>query len=573
MGLGVEKKSGNSSGFLEGAGEMAALIRAFDWTATPLGSIGQWSPILKATISLILRSPVPLVTLWGELGIMIYNDAYSRFAGQRHPRLLGSEVRMGWPEVADWNDNVMKVGLAGGTLSYRDQVLTLWRQGVPEDVWLDLDYSPVTDESGKPVGVIAIVVEITDKVTAQQALRENEARLQRLNQTLESRVEERTAALLKAQQALQQAQKMDAIGKLTGGIAHDFNNLLMAVISSLELLRKRLPVDPVLLRLIDNAMEGAQRGSSLTRRMLAFARRQDLKSEPIDIPLLVEGMRELMQRALGPSVAVKTEFSTQLPKVETDSNQLESALLNLTVNARDAMQGEGEIVISACAVDVVTSENGLKPGVYVCMSVRDTGEGMDEETLKRATEPFFTTKGVGKGTGLGLSMVHGLAEQAGGTLVLRSRKGKGTTAEIWLPAASAVAAAAVTPLLAKVPLPKPQTQMHIMAIDDDPLVLMNTTMMLEDLGHTVMPVGSGAEALKLLHAGKIFDIVITDHAMPQMTGSQFVQEAVRERANLKVLLATGYAELPPGADTGLPRISKPFTQTELVEAIARLCEH
>jgi CheY-like chemotaxis protein len=281
-------------------------------------------------------------------------------------------------------------------------------------------------------------------------------------------------------------------------------------------------------------------------------------------------MTELLERALGPTVTVRVDFREKLPPVRTDPNQLESALLNLSVNARDAMQGEGEIVISARSREAGASESGLQPGTYICLSVADSGEGMDEETLKRATEPFFTTKGVGKGTGLGLSMVLGPAEQSGGTLILHSRKGKGTLAEIWLPAASGEVepvAAAVSP---PADVPPPRVRMHLLSIDDDPLVLMNTAAMLEDMGHTVTAVGSGREALNLLGSGKKFDMVITDHAMPHMTGSQFAAEAMRRDTGLKVLLATGYAELPSGADIGLPRLAKPFTQRQLAEAIARL---
>jgi CheY-like chemotaxis protein/anti-sigma regulatory factor (Ser/Thr protein kinase) len=253
-----------------------------------------------------------------------------------------------------------------------------------------------------------------------------------------------------------------------------------------------------------------------------------------------------------------------------DTNQLEMALLNLAVNARDAMPAGGQIVIAAQAKTIRPDDgSGLKPGGYIRLTVSDTGTGMDEETLRRAMEPFFTTKGVGKGTGLGLSMVLGLAEQSGGTLRLHSRKGEGTLAEIWLPAASGEAQD-VTAAPAAPKVPPPRVRMHILAIDDDPLVLLNTGEMLEDMGHTVTAVGSAREALNLLHAGKSFDMVITDHAMPQMTGSQFAVEALRRSADLKVLLATGYAELPSGADIGLPRLAKPFTQADLAEAIARL---
>jgi signal transduction histidine kinase/ActR/RegA family two-component response regulator len=387
---------------------------------------------------------------------------------------------------------------------------------------------------------------------------------------LEARLAERTAALAQTSERLQQSQKMEAIGNLTGGVAHDFNNLLSAVLGSLELLRKRLPNDPNLIRLVDNAMEGANRGAVLTRRMLAFARRQDLRSERIDLRGLVSGMRELLERALGPTVAIDVTLPDDIPAVETDPNQLETALLNLAVNARDAMHGEGTITISAREENLRTPANGLSAGHYVRLSVTDTGEGMDAETLRRAAEPFFTTKGVGKGTGLGLSMVHGLATQSGGTLVLRSRRGEGTTAEIWLPAVTGAAAEAVAQ-------PAPQTtierligerRLRVLAVDDDALVLMNTTAMLEDMGHSVTEARSGREALDRLLDSDGFDLVITDHAMPQMTGAQLAREIRARWAHLPILLATGYAELPSGTDLGLPRLSKPFNQADLERALA-----
>jgi signal transduction histidine kinase len=230
---------------------------------------------------------------------------------------------------------------------------------------------------------------------------------------------------------------MEAIGQLTGGVAHDFNNLLMVVLGSLEMMRKRLPDDPKLKSLLGNAIEGAQRGAVLTRRMLAFARRQELKQEPVNIPELVRGMTELLQRSLGPSIGIETRFPLVSKPVLADANQLEMALLNLTVNARDAMPDGGQIVIAAREESVPAGHvSGLKPGSYICLSVSDTGTGMDEATLRRAMEPFFTTKGIGKGTGLGLSMVHGIAEQSGGRLALQSRKGEGTSAQLWLPVAA-----------------------------------------------------------------------------------------------------------------------------------------
>ncbi|MDB5526215.1 MAG: sensor/response regulator hybrid [Rhizobium sp.] len=376
-----------------------------------------------------------------------------------------------------------------------------------------------------------------------------------------------TTARIKTEQALQQAQKMEAVGNLTGGVAHDFNNLLMAVSGSLELLRKKMPGDPALLRYIDNALEGAKRGTSLVQRMMAFARRQELKSERIDLRHLVSGMTELLERSLGPMVAIETSFPQHLPEVETDLNQLESALLNLAVNARDAMHGEGRITILGREELVMSRDSMLVPGRYVCLSVTDTGEGMDEAVLKRATEPFFTTKDVGKGTGLGLSMIHGLAEQSGGALMLKSRPGEGTTAEIWLPAfatsqAEYVADASTT-LEQQSDTP---CRLTILAVDDDALVLMNTVEMLEDLGHSVSFAHSAKEAMALFEKTR-FDLIVTDHAMPQITGTQLAAEMRLRQPKLPIILATGYAELPAGVQSDLPRLSKPFSQAMLAKTV------
>ena len=283
--------------------------------------------------------------------------------------------------------------------------------------WAYVVIDPIRHPSGEIVGFAKITRDLTERKETQQKLEET-------------------------REALLQSQKLEAIGQLTSGIAHDFNNLLMAIIGSLELMRKRLSGDPKLMTLLENAVQGAQRGATLTQRMLAFARRQELKYEPIDIPALVRGMTDLLQRSLGPSVVIETRFPLVSKPVLSDPSQLEMILLNLTVNARDAMPDGGQLVIASHEEVLRPEDNSrLKPGNYICLTVRDTGTGMDEETLKRATEPFFTTKGVGKGTGLGLSMVHGVAEQSGGWFTLRSRKGEGTTAEIWLPVAEGQAPA------------------------------------------------------------------------------------------------------------------------------------
>ena len=371
-----------------------------------------------------------------------------------------------------------------------------------------------------------------------------------------------------AEARLRQAQKMEVVGQFTGGAAHDFSNLLMAICGSLELLRKRLPDEPRMLALLDNAMQGAKRGVSLTQRMLAFARRQELKLEAVDIVALIGGMRELLERSVGAAVRIDTRLSRQIPHVRTDANQLETALLNLVLNARDAMPGGGTVIISACEVSVdLGHPTSLPPGPYTCISVRDTGHGMDEATLARVTEPFFTTKGVGKGTGLGLSMVDGLAAQSGGKLVLQSKPEHGTTVEIWLPVAEG---RAVTELARDSDLGGNEIhagRLVVLAVDDDSLVLASTTAMLEDLGHKVIDVASGAKALEVVESGAEIDLVISDHAMPGMTGSELASAIKTRRPRLPVVLATGYAELPLGTDPGIRRLAKPFTQRELADAL------
>ncbi len=374
-----------------------------------------------------------------------------------------------------------------------------------------------------------------------------------------------------AEAQLRQAQKMEVVGQFTGGAAHDFSNLLMAISGSLELLRKRLPDDPRLLGLLDNAMQASRRGISITQRMLAFARRQELKLEAVDLVALVGGMRELLERSVGPTVRIETRFTKQIPRVLTDSNQLETALLNLALNARDAMPGGGSITISAEEIRVAAGHPAnLAPGSYVCLWFSDSGEGMDEATLARVTEPFFTTKGVGKGTGLGLAMVDGLTAQSGGKLVIRSRLHQGTTIELWLPATGKDDAVGGQPLDGSEPLgAAPVTRpLRMLVVDDDGLVLMSTSAMLEDLGHEVIGASSGARALDILRQGTPIDLVIADQAMPGMTGLQLAAAIKAGWAQLPVILATGYAELPLGTVPGIPRLTKPFTQRELAEVVA-----
>ncbi|WP_293699751.1 MULTISPECIES: PAS domain S-box protein [unclassified Sphingopyxis] len=861
----LAKRSDNID-FLRHDGEMGQRIAVYDWESTSLGPITGWPQSLRAMVAFIIHSPVPIVMLWGKQGTMMYNDAYSQFAGANHPRILGLPVREAWPEVADFNAHVMEVGLAGGTLAYKDHLLQLDRSRGLEDVWMNLDYSPVFGDDGTPAGVLAVVVETTEAVKAAAALSESEARLRfldgltvqtaatadadeilaattrmvgeylgvsicayadmdadgdgftirgdwtaegspsikghyslaafgelavarltagqpliisdnavevapdaaatfqaigvraticmplvkegrlkammaihhrqphawsdnelalmrevtdrswahveragteaelrqtaarlrDLNETLEMRVAERSAALERSQvqfrllvqgvtdyaifmldtngivtswnagaerikgytpeeiigrhfsvfyeqaereageparaldmarrdgrfaadgwrlrkdgsrfragvvidairddagkligfakitrdisereeaqlelerarEALFQSQKMEAIGQLTGGVAHDFNNLLMVIQSGLELLRKRPSFDPQTTRLLDNCLQATERGAALTQRMLAFARRQELATEHIMLPELVGGMMELLQRSLGPHLRIETRFPADLPAVSADINQLEMALLNLAVNARDAMPSGGTISIDAQERDVRRGQvGGLAPGRYIRLTVADEGVGMDAQTLARAADPFFTTKGVGKGTGLGLSMVHGFAQQIGGALEMESEINIGTRAHIWLPISRAQAPLSLHGSDAQGGTAA-QGQ-RILVVDDDAIILMNTAALLEDLGHRVLEASSGAEALALLGAHRDIDILITDQAMPGMTGSELIAAARAERPHLPIILATGYGETPSDVGPALQRLGKPFGQKELENAVAK----
>ncbi|TBY57105.1 PAS domain-containing sensor histidine kinase [Rhizobium leguminosarum bv. viciae] len=410
--------------------------------------------------------------------------------------------------------------------------------------WASVVIDVIRDDEGDVLGFAKITRDITEKMETQRALEQ-------------------------AREELFQSQKMEAIGQLTGGIAHDFNNLLMAVLGSLEILKKRMPRDLSLTSLVDNAMQGAQRGAALTQRMLAFSRRQELHMEPIDVSGLVRGMMDMLSRSLGPLTVIETSFPVRLPTILTDPNQLEMAILNLVVNARDAMPSGGRIVLRACEESLPSGKGPLSPGRFVRIAVIDEGDGMDAKTLEQAITPFFTTKGVGKGTGLGLSMVQGLASQSGGRLVMKSSLGEGTTAELWFPVATVeqgTEAAADRPQQEE----NASRRLRIVAVDDDGLVLMNTTLMLEDLGHTVFEAMGGPEALDILRKQQV-DLVICDHAMPRMTGAQLAEAIRSEWPDMPIILATGYAEIPEGAGiVDLPRLGKPFSQAQLAEAISRI---
>ena len=371
--------------------------------------------------------------------------------------------------------------------------------------------------------------------------------------------------LEEARNALSQSQKMEAIGQLTGGVAHDFNNLLMGIYGSLDILRRRSPHDDRLSPFIENAIQSVQRGIALTKRLLVFARHQELEISDIDAAALLRGMAELMQRTLGPGVWVEIRLPGSISNVSADANQLEMAILNLAMNARDAMPNGGPIIIEAHEKKVPPAQADLAPGEYVCLAVTDTGEGMDEETLARAAEPFFTTKGIGKGTGLGLSVVHGMAKQLGGALVLRSKKGAGTTAEIWLRRSQGniqSKAAKSAP-----PAELSSQALVVLAVDDEAIVLMSAAAMLEDMGFEVLQATSGERALEILQSGKKIDLVFTDYAMPRMTGAELTNVMSAKWPETAVVLTTGFADLPTAIGAKITRLDKPYSFEELAKAV------
>jgi len=782
--------------FFRGGGETADLIAAFDWANTSIGAIKTWRATLKSSISLVLGSPAAMVLLWGPEGYLMYNDAFSRFAGARHPGGLGKPVAQAWPEVAEFNARVMEAVLGRGeSLSYRDRELHLERDGSPEPAWMDLDYSPVLDDRGERVGVIGIVSEttarvlaeralaaerdllaltfqqaptfkaivlgpehriemvnhgdrrligdrevlgktvaealpeaaeqgfvrrldevfrtgrsfsasgarygvqttpggpvderfldvlfqpirdaagggakgifvegkdVTDQVRADAALRASEARLKAMFETtnlylgflapdgeiidtnaaslegIGARLEDvvglrfweapwfsgtpgldvlvkglvervalggtvtqdltmtlptgirmfelsmrpvrsedgavvrivvesvETTARLLAEEAVRQSQKIEALGQLTGGVAHDFNNLLTPIIGSLDMLQRRGVGTDREQALIEGALLASERARTLVERLLAFARRQPLRPKSVDIAKLVEGMFDLLSSSIGPRIQIEVRIAPDLPPAMADANQIEMALLNLCVNARDAMPDGGTLTISASLDEAATGHRAkAAPGAYILIAVADTGTGMDAATLQHAFEPFFSTKEVGKGTGLGLSMVHGLAHQLGGVAAIASAVGVGTTVELWLPASET---APESNAIDAPSLPAPSSGGTVLLIDDEDFVRANTAAMLEDMGYVVIQARSAEIGQSLLDEGRSVDLLITDHLMPGMSGADFARGIRQSHPSLPVLILSGYSEASDIASE-LPLLSKPFRSTELVSALGRL---
>lgn len=681
---------------------MAGRIRAFDWSLTELGSIDTWPGSLCSAVQLLLASPLPMVMLWGRPGYMIYNDAYSRFAGGRHPYLLGSPVELGWPEVAEFNRHVVDICLAGGTLSYHNKALVLLRDGVPEDVWMDLYYSPVADDDGHPAGVMAMVVDTTDHVISERRRQEAESayradnervRLalnagallgsfvwdikanvlsaderfartfsyppdqdltnlppiiaemqihpddrswvqERLNQSvetgipynaeyrvlrpdgsylwvlasgccefneqgeafrfpgvlidiherksaeesllkftrnLEQRVADEVEARLAAEEQLRQSQKLEAIGGLTGGVAHDFNNLLQVIAGNLHLLARHEPDNANVQRRVSASIAAVERGAKLSSQLLAFARRQPLSPAVCDPQQIFEGLGELLQRALGETIQIKVTAPDDPWHLYVDRNQLENAILNLAINARDAMNGEGTIALSAenIALDrKFCAGKGIVAGDYVCVAVADTGVGMPPQVLAQAFEPFFTTKADGQGTGLGLSMVFGFVKQSDGHIEISSVVGQGTRVQLYFPRS-------LRPLPGETTRHDPQHHggnETILVVEDNEAVRGSAVDLLREEGYQVLTAANGDLAMQMLLDGAAVDLIFTDVVMPGLIkSSDLAAWAKVQNPPVAVLFTSGHTrdiisrnhQLSP--DTYL--LSKPYGPEALLSMI------
>ncbi len=489
--------------------------------------------IVEATTS-------PICAFDNDFRLIAFNQAHN----DAFRRVNGFDTKLGdiFPDLFIPEQQPVMRALMARALSGEQFTVTeeFGRPELGQPLW-EINYTPLRDESGAVIGAFHLANDISDRLRAE-------------------------ADLAAAQEALRQSQKMEAMGSLTGGVAHDFNNLLTPIVGTLDMLQRRGIGGEREQRLIAGAAQSADRAKVLVQRLLAFARRQPLQPVAVDVAQLVGGMGDLVASTTGPQIKVVVDAPDGLPPAKADPNQLEMALLNLSVNARDAMPDGGTLRISAAAETVRAETNAdLRPGRYVRVSVADTGTGMDETTLARAVEPFFSTKGVGKGTGLGLSMVHGLASQLGGALRIKSKPGLGTNIELWLPqtedafeepAVRGEAGAA-------------KQHGTALLVDDEKFVRLSTADMLTDLGYRVLEAESAEEALRLFEDAPQIDVVITDHLMPGMTGTDLARSIRDRQPNLPVLIVSGYAEVDDIAPD-LPRLTKPFRKDELVARLATL---
>ena len=477
------------------------------------------------------------------------NAAYVANAGI--PDAKGKRVReLIGDEAEEWVEIYRNVLLTGEPIRFERELIATNR-------YLELSAFRIEPPSKRQVATLF------KDVTARKVA-ENE--LVKLNEELSARVENAVAQRATALAHLHEAQKLETLGHLTGGVAHDFNNLLTPIVGAFDILSRRPDIDDRTKMLIDGGAQASEKARILVQRLLAFSRRQALETKPVDICRIVNGMTDLIARSIGPQIMLRVDCAKCASIAYVDPNQFELALLNLAVNARDAMADGGHLEVS---VDNVSAQGkaGLPDGDYICIKVKDTGAGMSAETLRRAIEPFFTTKILGQGTGLGLSSVHGLAAQSNGLFELASELGKGTVASLWLPASTT--ANESDDVLAPTDTAAQLEPLKILLVDDEMLVRMGTAHMLQDIGHHVIEASSARQAMQVIESDTHIDMLLTDYAMPDMSGDELALAARKLRPELKMLLVTGYASTDKEWAIDMPRLEKPFGQDELAAAISK----
>ncbi|WP_339471786.1 MULTISPECIES: ATP-binding protein [unclassified Pseudomonas] len=682
--------------------EAAALIARLDWAQSPLGEANDWPQSLRTAVDIVVHSPMPMLLLWGSQLTQLYNDGFALLAGNKHPEAMGKPAHQTWPELESFAAPVYDAVLSGEVRTFSEQRFVLQRNNRDAEIWLDLTYSPVRDESANVAGILVTAIETNERRRAQHNTEQRlqlalaatdavgtwdwdigedrfiadahfaylhgvdpsdagllpiseylqgvhpedrgtvtrsikhcitfgteyaeeyrllqadgnvrwvfargrcykdhqgrparflgaaldlterkhtEQALRHLNENLEERVAQRTQALAesnqrlqnemyereRAEDALRHAQKMEAVGQLTGGIAHDFNNMLTGIIGSLDLMQRYITAgrSDEIGRFTDAAVSSAHRAAALTHRLLAFSRRQSLDRRPLNPNQLVTSLEDLFRRTTGAHISLKVQLGHDIWPVNTDASQLENALLNLVINARDAMHDGGEILIETAnsyldGSDITTLEP-VKAGDYVMLGVCDNGTGMAPKILAKAFDPFFTTKPIGQGTGLGLSMIYGFAQQSGGHVTIQSEPGQGTCVRLYLPRLYGTSLeSSQPPHLSEAPLALAGEA--VVVVEDDPAVRMLVVNVLDELGYTAHQAADARAALPLLESDLRVDLLVTDVGLPGMNGRQLAEIARQQRPGLKVLFMTGYAEKAAERqgflEDGMNMVAKPFS--------------
>lgn len=511
-----------------------------------------------------------------------YNERWYTYTGSS----LEAMQALGWRSVHH-PDHVERVTtrsahcFATGSI-WEDTFPLLGKDGTYS--WFLSRALPMRDEQGHITHWLGTNTDITAQVNAEEALRE-------LNESLERRVAERTRELAtinellqremaereQAQEALRHAQKMDAIGQLTGGIAHDFNNMLTGVLGALDLIQRRIAAGRVseIDRYIQVAVTSANRAAALTHRLLAFARRQSLNNRNVDVNHMVTSMEELLRRTTGESIELCVDLDRDLRQTHTDEHQLENALLNLVINARDAMPEGGQLIVRSRNVDIRAPQGVVSPGEYVQLSIEDNGCGMSADVIERAFDPFFTTKPIGQGTGLGLSMVYGFIKQAGGHVQIDSVEGRGTRIDLYLPCRFKEAVRDVAEAGAA-HSPRAVEGERVLVVEDEDAVRMLVIDVLRELGYSTLEASDAKAALPLLQGAERIDLLITDVGLPGMNGRQLAEIARQQRPALQVLFITGYAPSAENRsdflDSGMDMLAKPFSVDELALRVRKMIE-